>query len=424
MWNDLTILQLAEERCSQCYPPRLLFGKGLLVEGRFRPYMSMEDYTAADFLCDPHQETPVMVRFSSATSQPGSGDTGRDLRTMEGKFYTKEGNCDWISISLPMNLCQTGKDLLDMMEVIGPSKKTGLRENWGYLDYAVSHPWAMAAVLELFGNRGIPKSYSCMESWSLGTSLWRNSKGELFFVRFQWTPEEPVQYISENEGEFLWGFDPDAFHRRFRSTVSSQRSVIFELQVQIISADSRILEHRGISMEQLCDPTVLWNPFWGEILRVGRLMLDRIPEEEPEHEALFCTCPDQLVKGMEIMEGSFLHELSLILRTLQSARLGKERTKALINGHHRCRRASLIPTVTRIKGWNQQWCYAEGREPYHREMAREVWDSFSREEQEAAVKSMAQRLVFGPEDLTEAFLKEMEKIGPQILKSIEKQLLF
>ena len=136
-WNDLALLTKAEELSIGRYPPRMLFGKGILAEGWFQPYMSLRDYTKAKFLCDPEAQTPVTVRFSAATSQPGSGDTARDLRMMEVKFYTKEGNCDYLSLSFPECPWKTGNDVIDFIRTVKTPDPAGLPDLCGWLTYAL-----------------------------------------------------------------------------------------------------------------------------------------------------------------------------------------------------------------------------------------------------------------------------------------------
>lgn len=422
MGNDLELLNLAEERSGGRYPPRLLFDKGIAVKGSFQPYMSLAEYTEADFLCDPYQVTPAMVRFSMASGQSGSGDTCRDLRAMEVKLYTREGNCDLISLSLPEGMCSSGEDFFQLADELKPSERTGLRDQCGYLRYAADHPQALSGVLRLYGAKGLPSSYASMESWAAGTMLWKNRAGDGFFLRHGWVPEEPPKYLSENEGEFLCGFDPDSMGRKLVNRLCENKPPAFELRLHLIPiASCRGREGR------YCDPALAWPEEEGIRLRAGRLTLEALPEEPVRCERLLCCSPDTVVSGMAIPEGTFLHQMAVSIRALQSARLGRERTAASVNLHHRRQRPAIRTEVMRIS--QDRDSPPEIRAvnidsaPYYAQ-ARRLWNGTGEQEKMRIAGAFAQRLLFGPDELQNRFLEEMEKIDLEIAKSIEKQLLF
>ena len=392
-WNDLALLTKAEELSIGRYPPRMLFGKGILAEGWFQPYMSLRDYTKAKFLCDPEARTPVTVRFSAATSQPGSGDTARDLRMMEVKFYAKEGNCDFLSLSLPECPWKTGDDVIDFIRTVKTPDPAGLPDPCGWLTYAAAHPQVMVSVLQLYGTRGIPGDYACMESWGMGELLWENNRGEQFVVNHHWVPEDSPRYLSENEGEFLCGYDPDYLRRKLIHRLQGGKPAVFELRLVIN----------------------------GERIRAGRLVLEKIPENQTELEPVFCCSPDTLVPGMALMEGSFLHQLSLILHECQRSRLGSEKRTALINRHWRCPGNAPLPKIAALENPATEGagCREEGYEA-----ARRLWKEIGAAEQGRIAKSLAERLLFAEDALRKKFLKELEIAEPQIGKAIENQLIF
>ncbi|MBO4990872.1 MAG: hypothetical protein J6E42_01800, partial [Firmicutes bacterium] len=61
--------------------------------------------------------------------------------------------------------------------------------------------------------------------------------------------------------------------------------------------------------------------------------------------------------------------------------------------------------------------------PYYAQ-ARHLWNGTGEQEKTRIAGAFAQRLLFGPEELQNRFLEEMEKIDSEIAKFIEKQLLF
>ena len=394
-WNDLALLTKAEELWVGRYPPRMLFGKGILAEGWFQPYMSLGDYTKAKFLCDPEVRTPVMVRFSAATSQPGSGDTARDVRAMDVKFYTKEGNCDLLSLNLPDCPWKSGDDVINFIRGVVLPNPAGLPDVCGYLRYGASHSQALESVLQLYGNRGIISDYACMESWGMGELLWENARGDQFLVNHHWVPEETPRYLSENEGEFLCGYDPEHLRRKLIHRLQEGRPAVFELQLDLQPTCGKIANER---------------------IRAGRLVLEQSPENQLELEPVFSCSPDTLISGMALMEGSFLHQLSLLIRTLENDRLGSARTTELVNRHWRCPGTVPLPRMASL----------EDPPPEEADCRRgeEERNGFDERERELIAKNIAEKLLFCEDELRDKFLKELENIDPQMVKSIEHQLIF
>lgn len=48
------------------------------------------------------KKTPACVRFSTVGGEKGSPDTARDPRGFAIKFYTQEGNWDWVYNNTPV----------------------------------------------------------------------------------------------------------------------------------------------------------------------------------------------------------------------------------------------------------------------------------------------------------------------------------
>lgn len=412
--NNLELFDLARQKSESKWPPRILFGKGIVTKGEFQPYMPLSDYIPADFLCDIHRPTPAAVRFSLASGSPGSGDTCRDIRAMEVKLYTKEGNCALTSLSLPEGICISGGDFFALLQELEPSQRTGLRDQCGYLRYASFRPQALSGVLRLYGRRGIPGAYASMESWSAGTILWRNQKNQRFFVRHRWVPEEKPEYLSESQGEFLCGFDPDSAGRRLWNRFEEGRPAVFELRLQLL--EEKLWKGQE---SRYCDEALAWPKEEGIHLRAGRLTLNRVAEPAVFAEQLFCCSPGELAEGMELIEGSYLHQMAVISKAMQQTRLGREQRRAAVNLSRAKQRPAVIASDVRLSETDDE----KRKTEYYRQ-AKAVWEECSPKEREGIVRAISQRLLFGEEDLQRRFLKEMENVDRQIAKQIENQFIF
>ena len=87
-------------------PERIVHARGSGAHGYFQVYESMAKYTKAGFLQDPSVKTPVFVRFSTVAGFRGSTDMARDVRGFAVKFYTEEGNFDFVGNNIPVFFIQ------------------------------------------------------------------------------------------------------------------------------------------------------------------------------------------------------------------------------------------------------------------------------------------------------------------------------
>lgn len=81
-------------------PEHVVHARRSRAYGHFQPYSGwLSDYTAARFLADPQEQTPVFVRFSTVQGSKGATDTVRDVRGFATKFYTSQGNYDLVGVA-------------------------------------------------------------------------------------------------------------------------------------------------------------------------------------------------------------------------------------------------------------------------------------------------------------------------------------
>lgn len=271
---------------------RVWFAKGAGAHGWFRPYMSLADYTRAEFLSDPELETPVFTRFSLATGSRGGADTVRDNRGFAVRFYTQEGNYDFLGTSMPVFYISDPKKLPRLMEALAPSPATGLREPDKFWRFAAEHPEVLNLATYLYTDLGTMRSYRTMAGYGVLPQLWTGKDGQRHLVRCRLVPLLGEKTISANEAEFLAGFDPDASVRDLYETLESGKAVEYELQVQMLAEGEAGFPGHWLS------PTVEWPEETFPYLKAGKLILNRLPESETDEVEGVSFSPGNLVEGI------------------------------------------------------------------------------------------------------------------------------
>lgn len=69
--------------------------------GYFEVTHDITEYCKAGLFNEIGKRTPIAVRFSTVGGEAGSGDTVRDVRGFSVKFYTEEGNWDFVGNNTP-----------------------------------------------------------------------------------------------------------------------------------------------------------------------------------------------------------------------------------------------------------------------------------------------------------------------------------
>lgn len=82
-------------------PERVVHARGAGAHGYFETYGTVGDepvskYTRAKLFQEKGKKTPVFVRFSTVAGGLESPETARDPRGFAVKFYTEDGNWDYI----------------------------------------------------------------------------------------------------------------------------------------------------------------------------------------------------------------------------------------------------------------------------------------------------------------------------------------
>lgn len=258
-------------------PERVFHAKGAGAFGYFIPYKSFDSLTQAKFLQDPEKATPVFTRFSVAGGSAGGADTVRDVRGFAVKFYTEEGNYDLICNHVPVFPLRDPLQFADFVHAVKPDPVTNVRGGpiaaSRFWDFMSLRPESMNFLIYLFSDIGTVKSYRTIQGFGVNTYKWINLHGEEWYVRYYWEPCAGVEYIDSKTAAHLAGTDPDVASRDLFDTIAAGESVEFEMRVQTIK-----VEFECDQQFDILDPTLIWPENLFPLIPVGRMVLNKNPE--------------------------------------------------------------------------------------------------------------------------------------------------
>jgi catalase len=302
-------------------PERIVHARGSAAHGYFQPYKSMQSVTSAAFLADPKVKTPVFTRFSTVAGGSGSVDLPRDVRGFAVKFYTQEGNFDLVGNNIPVFFIQDALKFPDLVHAVKMEADKGYPQAASahdtFWDFISLMPESLHMIMWAMSDRAIPRSLRMMEGFGVNTFRLVNAAGKTNFVKFHWRPVLGTAAVLWDEAVKICGADPD-FHRRdLFEAIAGGHFPAWELGFQIIdqkTADSLPFD--------ILDATKLIPEEVVPIEMVGKMVLDRNPDNFFAETEQVAFCPSHIVPGIDFSEDPLLQGRLFSYLDTQLSRLG------------------------------------------------------------------------------------------------------
>ena len=302
-------------------PERVVHARGAGAHGHFQVYKSLARYTRAGFLQDPAARTPVFVRFSTVAGSRGSSDLARDVRGFAVRFYTDEGNYDLVGNNMPVFFIQDAMKFPDLIHAVKPEPHNEIPQAASahdtFWDFVSLMPESMHMIMWVMSDRAIPRSLRMMEGFGVHTFRFVNAKGKARFVKFHWKPLLGMHSVLWDEALKISGQDPDFQRRDLWEAIENGDFPEWEFGIQVVEEKD---EH-AFDFD-LLDPTKLIPEELVPVQRVGKLTLDRNPDNffaETEQVAFH---PGHLVPGIDFTDDPLLQGRLFSYTDTQLIRLG------------------------------------------------------------------------------------------------------
>ncbi|PJI93993.1 catalase [Luteimicrobium subarcticum] len=309
-------------------PERQPHAKGSGAFGRFEVTGDVSAYTKADVF-QPGRRTDMLARFSTVAGELGSPDTWRDPRGFALRFYTDEGNYDLVGNNTPVFFI---KDPMKFQHFIRSQKRradNNLRDHDMQWDFWTLSPESAHQVTWLMGDRGIPRSWRHMNGYSSHTYQWVNAAGERFWVKYHFHTDQGVECFTQDEGDQMASMDTDYHTRDLWEHIRDGEHPSWTLFVQLMPYD----DAKTYRFNPF-DLTKVWPHADHPLVEVGRMTLDRNPENHftQIEEAAFS--PSNLVPGIGISPDKMLLGRMFSYADAHRARLGVSYPEIPVNRPH------------------------------------------------------------------------------------------
>ncbi|XID92612.1 catalase [Paenibacillaceae bacterium WGS1546] len=311
--------------------------KGCGAFGYFQTEHSMAAYTKLAFLQNPGRQVPVTVRFSLAVSNKGTPDTSRNVRGFSAKFYTDQGVFDLVCNHIPVFLVRDAMRFPESIKAFLPSPVNNLIDPERFWSFVARAPESTHFLVRLYSDAGTVKSLRHIPGHGVNTYVWRNAQGVRTYVKYHWYPMAGVQTIDRHEAARLACENPDYAARDLYDTLAAGRTVEYGLYVQLMNpADEAALPYDPL------DDTKVWDERQYPWVPVGRLVLNRNPDNYMEQVEKIAFSPSNLLEGAELSDDKMLQGRANIYWDSQRRRLGPDFRSIPVNHQADWSPASLV----------------------------------------------------------------------------------
>lgn len=423
-------------------PERVVHARGAGAHGKFVTKKSMKKYTMAKFLQEEGTETEVFARFSTVIHGQHSPETLRDPRGFSVKFYTEEGNYDFVGNNLPVFFIRDAIKFPDVIHSLKPDPRTNIQDGNRYWDFFSLTPEATTMIMYLFSDEGTPASYREVRGSSVHAFKWINEEGKTVYVKLRWVPKAGIVNLSTEQASQIQAKEFNHASRDLYEAIENGDYPEWDLYVQVL--DPKDLDSFDFNP---LDATKDWFEDVFPYEHVGTMTLDRNPDNIFAETESVGFNPGVLVRGMLPSEDRLLQGRLFSYSDTQRHRVGPNYLQLPINspkapvannqrdGHMPFKQQTssinyepnsydtepkenpaFIEPEQEIRGDISGRLIAE--KPNNFGHAKEVWDRYSNAERAALVKNIVDDWSQVCEDIKIRNLRNFYQVDPEFASRV------
>lgn len=292
--QDFHLLDLLSQFDHERIPERVVHAKGFGAFGHFTVTDDVSDLTCADFLSKVGKKTKTFTRFSTVSGEKGFADTARDPRGFATKFYTEEGNIDWVYNNTPVFFIRNPTKFPLFIHTQKRDPQTNLKDATMFWDYLVNNPECIHQLMQLFSDRGTPASARHMNGYSGHTFKWVKKDGSFVYVQIHMITDQGIKNFTIEEATKLAGENPDYLTQDLFENIEKGNYPSWTCYVQTMTP-----EQAEAAPFSVFDLTKVWPHKEYPLRRFGKLVLDENPSNYFAQVEQATFSPAHTVPGIE-----------------------------------------------------------------------------------------------------------------------------
>jgi len=309
--------------------------KGSAAHGVFEVTEDVTKFTKAAFLNTVGKKTPCFLRFSTVAGERGSPDTVRDPRGFAIKFYTEEGNYDMVGNNTPVFFINDPMKFPDFIHSQKRNPMTNQQEPNNIFDFWQHTPESLHQITILFSDRGTPYGYRHMNGYSSHTFKWVNAQGETHLVKYHFKTDQGIKNFTAEENDAMLVKNREFSQTDLYENIEAGNFPSWTWFVQMMP--ERDAENYKFDV---LDVTKVWSQADYPLIKVGKLTLNRNPENYHAEVEQSAFAPSHLVPGIEPSNDKMLQGRLFSYPDTHRHRLGVNYKQIPVNCPYRARVAN------------------------------------------------------------------------------------
>ncbi|CEJ92384.1 hypothetical protein VHEMI08039 [[Torrubiella] hemipterigena] len=322
--QDSHLIEMLTHFNRERIPERVVHAKGAGAYGEFEVTHDISDICSIDMLLGIGKKTRCITRFSTTGGERGTADAVRDPRGMATKFFTSEGNWDWVYLNVPFFFVRDPLKFPGLMHAQKRDPQTNLPNPNSFWDWVACNHESLHMVLWLYSEYGTFNSYRHMNSYMGHAHKWVKPDGSYRYVHMYLQADAGYEFASGPQMQRTSGIDPDHATRDLYHAIRTGNYPTWTAYVQVIEPEDApkfgynildITKHWDMGTYPKDLGTVPARPF-------GKLTLNRNPDNYFAEVEQLAFSPSHLVPGIAPSEDPVLQARMFAYPDAQRHRLG------------------------------------------------------------------------------------------------------
>lgn len=254
----------------------------------------MSDLTSIKMFEKVGKKTKCLTRFSTVGGEKGSPDSARDPRGFATKFYTEEGNWDWVYNNTPIFFLRDPANFPIFIHTQKRNPQTNLKDATMFWDYLSTHQEAIHQVMHLFSDRGTPYSYRHMNGYSGHTHKWTKPDGSYVYTQVHLKTDQGNKTFTNEEAGKMASGNPDWHTQDLFEAIKRGEFPSWTVYVQVLTP-----EQAEKLRWNIFDLTKVWPQGEVPLRQIGKLTLNRNAENYFAEIEQAAFSPSHMVPGVE-----------------------------------------------------------------------------------------------------------------------------
>jgi catalase len=293
------------------------------------------------------KKTPCVMRLSTTAFERGSAESIRDVKGMAVKFFTEQGNWDWVCLNIPMFFIRDPAKFPALMHAQRRDPQTNLVNPNHWWEWVCQNHEALHMVMFQYSDFGTMFNWRSMSGYVGHAYKWVMSDGSWKYVHFFLASNQGPNFEQGGKEKGVSLEDPDHATRDLYEAIERGEYPSWTVNVQVVDPQDAhkltfnildVTKHWNLGNYPPDVPVIPSRP-------VGKLTLNRNPKEYFSEMEQLAFSPSHLVPGVEPSEDPVLQARLFAYPDAHEYRLGPKNNQLPAN---QCKPARANPPLRAV----------------------------------------------------------------------------